>query len=189
MLLTVQVDGVDGDQLVQFRNLTEIWAVRKTWVGALSIFSRRRVLRGFGPFSGEETSTQQGSTGAIISEANETGGPDIFETPRSHLSETIAEEPSEGDEPESEVKQQETGSVEVKESKVEDVDEEQGDEEKAGVKSPLPPVPEVEREASDKTDKSPLRSRSQVGWLGWMVMVCQRSIHAMLISTMYGTRV
>ena len=28
----------------------DIWAVRKTWVGALSLFSRRRVLRGAGPY-------------------------------------------------------------------------------------------------------------------------------------------
>ena len=32
MLLTVQVDAMDGDQLVQFRSLQDIWAVRKTWV-------------------------------------------------------------------------------------------------------------------------------------------------------------
>jgi hypothetical protein len=35
---------------VQFRSLTDIWAVHKTWVNALSIFSRRRVLRGVGPY-------------------------------------------------------------------------------------------------------------------------------------------
>ncbi len=28
----------------------DIWAVRKTWVGALSLFSRRRVLRGAGAY-------------------------------------------------------------------------------------------------------------------------------------------
>lgn len=29
VLLNLQVDGQDGDQLVQFRSLTDIWAVRK----------------------------------------------------------------------------------------------------------------------------------------------------------------
>ena len=45
-LLTVQVEGPDGfDQLVQFRSLNQIMAIKKTLGGALSFF-KKRVYRG-----------------------------------------------------------------------------------------------------------------------------------------------